>query len=121
MCIRDRLFEFPTRIRFTETLTKEDDRHRTRPGDAGGNGGEIENMGLYCRVFDQYEIDIEIAKHRHSYLNSGAHCSSFSENDQSRKGEPARAGPSPVWPVGHHLQLWHCDRAEQCQAMGACR
>ena len=23
------------------------------------------------RVFDQYEIDIEITKHRHSYLNTG--------------------------------------------------
>ena len=23
------------------------------------------------RVFDQYEIDIEMTKHRHSYINSG--------------------------------------------------
>ena len=26
---------------------------------------------VFFRVFDQYEIDIEITKHRHSYLNSG--------------------------------------------------
>ena len=25
----------------------------------------------FVRVFDQYEIDIEITKHRHSYLNIG--------------------------------------------------
>ena len=64
-------FYSAARIRFTETLTKEDDHHRTPPGDAGENGWKMENTKPYCRVFDQYEIDIEIAKHRHSYLNSG--------------------------------------------------
>jgi hypothetical protein len=26
------------------------------------------NIYYFCRVFDQYEIDIEVKKHRHSYL-----------------------------------------------------
>ena len=33
--------------------------------------GIVVNYVLLYRVFDQYEIDIEITKHRHSYLNTG--------------------------------------------------
>ena len=29
------------------------------------------SLSLYFRVFDQYEINLEITKHRHSYLSTG--------------------------------------------------
>ena len=32
------------------------------------------------RVFDQYEIDIEMTKHRHSYINSGITRRSWNDN-----------------------------------------
>ena len=33
--------------------------------------GRDSSKHSHPRVFDQYEIDIEMTKHRHSYINSG--------------------------------------------------
>ena len=61
------------RIRFTGTSTRDDDPRKTLPGEEGVDlsDRDIYNTNTYIRVFDQYEIDIEMTKHRHSYINSG--------------------------------------------------
>ena len=76
------------------------------------------------RVFDQYEIDIEMTKHRHSYINSGiilwrsqtinledkrenvweTEIFSASMHHHLRHREPPAFGSSWVWSVGRDLQ-----------------
>ena len=59
------------RIRFTGTSTRDDDPRKTQPGEEGVDLSDRDIYNTYIRVFDQYEIDIEMTKHRHSYINSG--------------------------------------------------
>ena len=55
-----------------EILMLAEDLPRTQPGGEGSLWKFLNLPKYFCfRVFDQYEIDIEITKHRHSYLNTG--------------------------------------------------
>ena len=61
------------RTRFTGTSTRGGDPPKTQPGEEGDLCA-VDIKQTTCdvpRVFDQYEIDIEMTKHRHSYINSG--------------------------------------------------
>ena len=55
------------------TSTKDDDRAKILPGVEGAlvHLRYLGNNLAFLRVFDQYEIDVEMTKHRHSYINSG--------------------------------------------------